>query len=78
MISTYLFHLTEIIHLNTFSEFLGLVYMTFKLNILLNYAEHPKRLARCYTLPLFIFLILDSFIFLFILDLFLRYIGNII
>ena len=50
---TYLFHFSEIIRLNTFSEFLGFVHVTSKLSILPNHAEHPKGLAPCYTLSPF-------------------------
>ena len=53
MISTYLFDLFEIIYLNAFSKFLNFVHLTFKLNILSNYAKHLKKLVSCYTLSFF-------------------------
>ena len=52
----YLILPTEIICLNIFSKFLSFVYVTFKLTILSNHAEHSKRLAPYYTLPPFIIL----------------------
>ncbi len=45
MNSTYLFHLSEIICLNIFSEFLSFVHVTSKLSILSNHIEHPKKLV---------------------------------
>ena len=54
MTFTYLFHLFEIICLNTFLEFLSFVHVTSKLSFLSNHAEHPKGLAPGYTLPPFI------------------------
>ncbi len=51
MTFTYLLHLSEIICLNTFSKLLSFVHVTSKLNILSNYAKHPKKLVLCYTLP---------------------------
>ena len=49
----YLFYLSEIICLNTFSKFLNFVHITFKLSVLSNYAEHSKKLALYCTLLLF-------------------------
>ncbi len=53
MTSTYLFHFSKIICLNTFLKFHSFIHMTSKLNILLNHIEHLKGLAPCYTIPPF-------------------------
>ena len=47
--------LSKIICLNTFSDFLSFVDMSFKLSILSNSLEHLKKLASYYTLFSFIF-----------------------
>ena len=49
MTFTYLI-LFEINYLNIFPEFFSFIYVTSKLNILFNYAEHPKKLALYYML----------------------------
>ncbi len=60
MTTTYNFYLpdftSEIIYWNTFPKFLSFVYMTYKLSILSNHVKHPKELAPCYMLSLFIIL----------------------
>ena len=59
----YNFHLSnfifEIIYLITFSEFLSIIYIIFKLSILSNHAKHPKKLVLCYTLLFSILSLLD-------------------
>ena len=47
ILQTYLSYFFKIIYLNTFSELLNFVYISPKLNILSNYAEHPKKLVLC-------------------------------
>ncbi len=49
----YLFHLSEIIYLNTFSEFLSFVHVNSKLSILSNQIKHLKELALYFMLLLF-------------------------
>ncbi len=45
--------LPKIIYLNTVSEYLNFVHVTFKLSILSNHIKYPKRLVPYYKLPFF-------------------------